>query len=188
MSEGTGGSRDIKKSVNLGGSRFDGESAPLPKLKHKSSRGSGMTGRGLFGGTQAEVRRVSSEAQVQQSPSEVTEYFRGRELPTDVWIPTGAVYYREVTDIPEETFPKADRPPQIDKVETDASVAREVCPPREGESPDASFKFIGDRGLYVRVIVGKSKRVVAGKSIEELDLRWVPFNEEDVDPKKIRYT
>lgn len=118
------------------------------------------------------------------------EYFKGRDLPTDVWAPSGIVYYKKIEDIPTLDIPNKDENSKAaswDSIEERAATALEVCPPAEGEFYDASFKFVGERGLYVRVILGKTEKMVNGEAIKEPIIRWMHFNEEGADFKDIRY-
>jgi hypothetical protein len=116
------------------------------------------------------------------------DYFKGREIPTDVWAPNGIAYYEKIEDIPVVLFPKTEKPPKIAGWETRAAVALQVCPPIEGESADASFKFVGERGLYVRVILRQTKEIIDGVTKEKPTVRWMHFNEEDAQFKDIKFT
>lgn len=116
------------------------------------------------------------------------EYFGTREFPTDVWAWRGVAYYERLEDIPTVLRPKTNTPPRIDKLEDCAAVALQVCPPLEGEPSDASFKLVGERGLYVRVILGEKEEVVGGVTVKRPMIRWMHFNEEDAKPKEIRFT
>lgn len=118
---------------------------------------------------------------------EVAAYFRGRELPTNVIVPPGVAYYNKPEDIPTESFPHRTTHLKIEAYEHRAGISLEVYPPDKGEPPDASFRFIGERGLYVRVIRFKEKLV--DKQLQRTRIvSWTPFNEigEDTDLAKIR--
>ena len=116
------------------------------------------------------------------------DYFKHREFPTDVWAPTGVAYYEKLEDIPTVLFPKTDKPPKIASWENRAEVALQVCPPAEGDPVDASFKLVGERGLYVRVILGEKEEKIGGVTRKEPIIRWMHYNEEAADFKDIRYT
>ncbi len=114
------------------------------------------------------------------------EYFKGRELPTDVWAPTGVAYYKRLEDIPTQSFRNRTDPLKVDSYEERAAMALQVCPPLEGEPDDASFQFVGERGLYVRVIVRETEEAVDGVTPKKPVIRWMPYNEETTDLKHIR--
>ncbi len=116
------------------------------------------------------------------------DYFKGRELPADVWAPSGVAYYERLEDIPTVLFPKTDKPPKIAGWENRAAVALQVCPPGEGEPADSSFRIVGDRGLYVRVILGEMEEKVGEVIRKKPIIRWMHYNEEAAAFKNIRYT
>ena len=114
------------------------------------------------------------------------DYFRGRELPTDVCAPTGVSYYKRLEDIPTKSFRNRTDPLKVDSIEERAAMALQVCPPMEGEPADASFQFVGERGLYVRVIVREIEETVGGVTRKKPVIRWMHYNEETTDLKHIR--
>lgn len=138
-------------------------------------------GKGLLDDTQPS----RAEAGTRVISPEISAFFEGRDLPTDVWAPTGIAYYKRLEDIPDVLFPKTNTPPKIDSWEARSAIALQVCPPMEGEPADASFRLVGERGLYVRVILGEE---VNGANSKKPIIRWMHFNEEDAGPKKLRYT
>jgi hypothetical protein len=121
------------------------------------------------------------------------EYFRGREVPTRVWAPTGIVYYRRLEDIPTKSRLQRDKPFHVD-IEVEErneppfkGVILDVFPLEQGESEDASFKFIGEQGLYVRVVVDKENARVGEAAHAKPTVRWMHFNEEDAELEDVRY-
>jgi hypothetical protein len=115
------------------------------------------------------------------------DYFKGRELPMDVWAPPGIVYYERLEDIPPVLRPKTDIRPNMDDWETKGAVGLKVFPLRGDESPDASFKIVGERGLYVRVIVGETEETADGTTRKKQIVRWMHFNEENAAFKDLRF-
>lgn len=134
--------------------------------------------------------QVSSQVESVAKPisSEISAFFKGRDLPTDVWAPSGVAYYERIEDIPEVLFSKTTTPPKIASWETRAAVALQVCPPAEGGPADSSFRIIGDRGLYVRVVLGQVEEQVGEITRKKPIIRWMHYNEEAADFKNIRYT
>lgn len=154
----------------------------IPKHRGRKSLGSR---RGLFVSTQPR-----SHVSVIQEPIsvEITSFFKGKDLPTDVWAPTGVAYYEKLDDIPTQSFRTRNEPIKIDSYEERSAVALQVCPPMEGEPADASFKIVGERGLYVRVILEEKEETIGGVKVKKPIIKWMHFNEEDAKPKEIRFT
>lgn len=107
------------------------------------------------------------------------DFFKGDELPDVVYVPNGAAYYKKLEDIPEENFKNSNTTPKIDSFETRSFVVLKVSPVLPGETREASFRFRGERGLYVRVIPENDRGVPEPKN-----LRWVPFNRMDQEKYK----
>jgi len=115
------------------------------------------------------------------------DYFKGSELPTDAWAPSGIVYYQRLEDIPPVYRPKTDLRPNMDDWEAKSAIGLPVCPPRRDEPPDASFQIVGERGLYVRVIIGETEETVDGVSHKKQTMRWMHYNEENAAFKDLRF-
>lgn len=118
--------------------------------------------------------------------SRLRELFKGGEIPDVVYVPPGAAYYRDIEDIPTESIKTGNKSPNIDRLETRSFVVLSILPPLSGEPEDASFRVVGDRGLYVRAILDKRGEKSESDTQESRpELRWVPFNK--MDQKKYRY-
>jgi len=159
-----------------------GESLPGSR-----NRPSAQSGRGFFDEIQVPVVRITQVKPETVLPPDVKEYFKKSEIPDSVFVPPGVAYYEKFEDIPIKDFRNRSGPPKIDSIEERASVVLNISPSLEGEEEFSSFRFVGERGLYVRVIKEYEQKTHNDLVIRTPVLRWVPYNsDEDVLARKIR--
>lgn len=166
--QGTYGEKHPKNI--LGGTQLpEHRSTPLP-----------IVGRVMFDEAPiTPVHRLQPDPSPSGIPPGMNEYFKGEELPKDVFVPGGTAYYKRFEDIPTENYRNRQERLKIESIEDRASIVLQVCPPLEGEAEDASFRFVGERGMYVRVIREYREEVHSGKEIKVPVVRWIPFNSDE---------
>lgn len=111
---------------------------------------------------------------------EIKSFFSGGDLPTDVYVYPGTGYYKRLEDIRPQIKPERGFGSSIERYEDRFGVALQVCPPLEGEPDDASFRLVGERGMYVRVIVGEVEEKIGEQVVRRPDIRWIHYNPEGV--------